>query len=270
LNQIDVWYDEWELKWGDSIIKKIQEGIIESSFLAIVLSPNSVTSKWVNEELNAALMIQLEKQSVFVLPIMYIDCAVPMFLRDKKYVDFRVDYEKGLQDILESIKKLRGEPVYLHSILRSFLQKSGQSISQSVLIEIMENIEKIEIDKTTFDSLFKKVLMTNLFLEPLFSKGLEFYTPKELVRKNNSLRPLPFPEHSDFSIKYALDTTMIWRDICKYCGYSPHAKAVDYSLLRKTVDVLTNLYNIGNGQALDAIICLLGDFVVVSTKLSIV
>lgn len=50
----NVWYDDWEIRVGDSIIQKINDGISESDFLIIVLSKNSVNSKWVREELNSA------------------------------------------------------------------------------------------------------------------------------------------------------------------------------------------------------------------------
>ncbi len=104
-----VWYDQWELDVGDSLLTKIQEGIGEASFIAVVLSPSSVGSKWVQEELNAGLVRQfqqhksMERRQVLVLPILYKDCEVPEFLRDKVYADFRNDYEHGLRSLLGSL-----------------------------------------------------------------------------------------------------------------------------------------------------------------------
>jgi hypothetical protein len=37
---IGVWYDKWEIKVGDSLIEKIQEGLENNDYLAIILSPN--------------------------------------------------------------------------------------------------------------------------------------------------------------------------------------------------------------------------------------
>ena len=81
---IKVWWDKMEMKVGDSLHKKIQEGISNSVWLGIVLSPNSV-SPWVEKELSAALAQELERRNVFVLPILYRDCQVPVFLKDKVY-----------------------------------------------------------------------------------------------------------------------------------------------------------------------------------------
>lgn len=102
--QVLVWWDEWEIKVGDSLVQKIQQGISSSSYLAVVLSPNSINSPWVQEELNAALIQQLNEQRVFVIPILLADCQIPPFLQDKKYADFRVEFNSGLEILLEALK----------------------------------------------------------------------------------------------------------------------------------------------------------------------
>jgi serine/threonine protein kinase len=98
---IGVWFDKWEIKVGDSIIQNINDGIRDNDYLAIVLSPTSVKSRWVRKELNAALMKELEEsRSVVVLPILCKDCDIPPLLVGKRYADFREDYERGLKEIL--------------------------------------------------------------------------------------------------------------------------------------------------------------------------
>jgi len=54
---IGVWYDKWEIKVGDSLIEKIQEGLDIHDYLAIILSPESVSSEWVKRELNSAVRL---------------------------------------------------------------------------------------------------------------------------------------------------------------------------------------------------------------------
>jgi len=97
---IPVWFDEWELKVGDSLHDKIEEGIRTSGYLTVVLSPHSVESAWVKKELNAALSLELEKRQVFVLPALIAECEIPLFLKDKMYADFRSTHEKGLEELL--------------------------------------------------------------------------------------------------------------------------------------------------------------------------
>jgi hypothetical protein len=113
---VKVWIDLWEMKVGDSINRKIQSGISESSWLGIILSPNSVNSPWVEKELSAALTKELEEKEVFVLPILYADCKIPLFLRDKVYADFRSSYGQGLEALLGRVKPTL-EPKVLQALM---------------------------------------------------------------------------------------------------------------------------------------------------------
>jgi hypothetical protein len=104
---VGVWLDRWEIKVGHSISDRIQEGIQDSDYLVIVLSPNSVNSSWVREELNAARIRQLESRQVVVLPVLYQDCEIPPLLKDKRYADCRGEhYEQGLQGLLDVLAPL--------------------------------------------------------------------------------------------------------------------------------------------------------------------
>jgi hypothetical protein len=103
-HKVKIWVDALEMQIGDSLNKKIQHGISNSGWLGIVLSPDSVASPWVEKELNAALELELERQSVFVLPLLYRECKIPLFLRDKVYADFRNSYEAGLEALLRKLR----------------------------------------------------------------------------------------------------------------------------------------------------------------------
>jgi len=85
---------------GDSITGRISEGIGQNDYLIIVLSKASVGSEWVQRELNAALMKELQKRSVVVLPLLLEDCQIPPLIADKKYADFRRDHSVGLAELL--------------------------------------------------------------------------------------------------------------------------------------------------------------------------
>ena len=55
-----VWYDTTELKWGDSMRARIDEGLRKSKFGVVILSPNYIADGkyWTKEELNG--LFQLE------------------------------------------------------------------------------------------------------------------------------------------------------------------------------------------------------------------
>lgn len=105
--QVPVWIDEKEHKLGDSLIERIQEGIDTMDYLAIVLSPESVSSKWVNKELDIAMNQEIEGKRVKVLPLLYRKCEIPSFLKDKIYANFTTEdnYYNGLGKIITRIKE---------------------------------------------------------------------------------------------------------------------------------------------------------------------
>ena len=108
-----VWYDEWAIKVGDSITKKISEGLKQGDFLVLVLSKHSVLSPWVQMELSLALVMELEERSIFILPALIDECEIPLAIRDKKYADFRRSFGEGLDELSDTMRsptRLAKEP----------------------------------------------------------------------------------------------------------------------------------------------------------------
>lgn len=48
---VRVWYDEFELKLGDSLSRSIDKGLAESTFGLVVLSPSFFAKNWPEYEL---------------------------------------------------------------------------------------------------------------------------------------------------------------------------------------------------------------------------
>jgi hypothetical protein len=101
---IDTWLDEHRILVGDSITEKIGQGLAQSDFFVVALSENSVGSAWVQKELSGALLREVERRKVTVLPIKLSECNVPEMLKDKKYADFSRSYKEGLQDLVKTMK----------------------------------------------------------------------------------------------------------------------------------------------------------------------
>lgn len=66
---VNVWFDKWEIKVGDSLTGKIEEGLQANDYLGLVLSPAAVASEWVKAELSAAWCRQMSSRKIVVLPI---------------------------------------------------------------------------------------------------------------------------------------------------------------------------------------------------------
>lgn len=101
-----VWVDEAEIKLGDSLLAKIQDGIDEMDYLAVVLSPDSVESEWVKREVEIAMNQEIAGGTVKVLPLLYRNCDLPGFLIGKLYADFTEPdrYQRSLKMILERLQ----------------------------------------------------------------------------------------------------------------------------------------------------------------------
>lgn len=66
---IDVWYDEFELKVGDSLRRKIDQGIARSRFGIVVLSKSFFAKNWPQYELDGLVAQDMSDDHKRLLPI---------------------------------------------------------------------------------------------------------------------------------------------------------------------------------------------------------
>ncbi|MEM8719872.1 MAG: toll/interleukin-1 receptor domain-containing protein [Cyanobacteria bacterium P01_G01_bin.39] len=66
---ISYWYDKAEIKWGDSITKKVNEGLSISRYVIVVLSSAFLNKKYPQRELNSVLNVEASSGEVKVLPL---------------------------------------------------------------------------------------------------------------------------------------------------------------------------------------------------------
>ena len=64
----EVWYDKYELTMGDSLLRKIGEGLSECDFGVVVLSPSFFKKKWPQAELDGLFTLETTERKV-ILPI---------------------------------------------------------------------------------------------------------------------------------------------------------------------------------------------------------
>lgn len=103
-NGIGVWLDEQRIRVGDSIPEKIAQGLAESDYFLIGMSQRSSESAWVQKELNNALMTEMQRRNVHILPLKLDDSPMPQIIAEKKYADFSKSYKAGLDDLLTALK----------------------------------------------------------------------------------------------------------------------------------------------------------------------
>lgn len=124
---LDVWFDSRELLPGDSLIGGISAGLTDSDYIIIVLSPDSVSSPWVQQELNTALWRQLSGKGVVVIPILYRQCEIPALLQDRIYADFtnsaKDAFHRAVDQLFQIFSMEHGRPE-----VRRLTETRGESL----------------------------------------------------------------------------------------------------------------------------------------------
>jgi photosystem II stability/assembly factor-like uncharacterized protein len=93
-----VWLDQLDIVPGQRWDRAVEDALANCPRMLVILSPASVNSTNVMDEVSFALE---EKKTV--IPVIYKDCTVPFRLRRVQYVDFRQDYARGLKELLKTL-----------------------------------------------------------------------------------------------------------------------------------------------------------------------
>ena len=99
-----VWFDEWGIDIGDSIVERMNEGLEGAAYLVLCYSSDGVIAPWISREWMSALARQLDGHHVKVLPVLLTGGSPPAILADIKYADLVSDWDKGMQQLLRVIR----------------------------------------------------------------------------------------------------------------------------------------------------------------------
>lgn len=100
-----VWIDQLDIRPGQRWDRSVQEAVANCPRMLVVLSPSSVDSENVMDEVSFALA---KKKTV--IPVLYRDCDIPFRLARVQYVDFRVNYDKALKELSETLNRAEISP----------------------------------------------------------------------------------------------------------------------------------------------------------------
>ena len=84
---IEAWFDERQIRAGDSLTREIDNGLARAEIVVLFLSRSSLASVWVDAEMRAALHAQIEKRQYRALiPVILDECEIPPLLRDYRRI----------------------------------------------------------------------------------------------------------------------------------------------------------------------------------------
>ncbi len=94
---VNVWIDQLGIKLGENWDNAIEEALDKSNTFLLLISPTSITSQNVQDEVSIA--INSEKKLV---PILIKKCDLPMRWQRRQYADLTQEPDKAIKDVLES------------------------------------------------------------------------------------------------------------------------------------------------------------------------
>jgi hypothetical protein len=94
---VNVWIDQLGIKLGENWDNAIEEALEKSNTFLLLISPTSIASQNVQDEVNIA--INTDKKFI---PVLIKKCDLPMRWQRRQYADLTQEPEKALKDVLES------------------------------------------------------------------------------------------------------------------------------------------------------------------------
>jgi hypothetical protein len=110
-NGIDTWWDEWCITSGDSLRRKIEEGLDDCTHFIVLLTPKSILKEWVNLEVDAGIMLKANK-GVKLIPLRaegFKARDLPAMLGTMHSPEL-VDYDNGITQLINDIHGVTRKP----------------------------------------------------------------------------------------------------------------------------------------------------------------
>jgi len=93
----NVWFDEWEIRPGDSITGGIEKGLSQADIFVLVWSQLARKSNWVGTEIRAYLRRRVDDESLRIVPVILDETPLPTLIAD--YRGFVVDHVTSLNTV---------------------------------------------------------------------------------------------------------------------------------------------------------------------------
>lgn len=137
-NGIDTWWDKWCISAGDSFRQKIDEGLEGCTHFLVLLTPNSLSKPWVNQEMDAGLMRKLNAKSKFI-PVRYqvSPAQLPALLTGMLSPEI-VNPEADIQQLINDIHGISKKPSLgsMPAAAYNSVQKTGYSPAANTIAKI--------------------------------------------------------------------------------------------------------------------------------------
>ena len=121
----EVWIDLWNMDIGDKLPLKIENGIDSARGFIVILSKNSIRSRWVQYEFNMALIKYIEDMNYRVVVIRIDDCEIPLRFKPFLYIDSPGDEKNAIDKMKKLLEKSYSEKTEL-LFRRRFVNRASE------------------------------------------------------------------------------------------------------------------------------------------------
>jgi hypothetical protein len=172
---LHVWFDEWEMDLGDSVVDRIfEEGVPSAEAMVVVVSEASVKSRWVREEMNAGFIRRIEGRFKLI-PIIIDDVPIPGALRSALYrrVSDLADIDPVIDAIVRAVLGDRNRPepgqlpAYAKSIALPGFDRVDARVLQAAGDLAVETNQRMLESKDVLDRVAPDGISEEAFLESL-------------------------------------------------------------------------------------------------------
>jgi formylglycine-generating enzyme required for sulfatase activity len=122
----NVWLDQLDIAPGRPWDREVERALTACSELVVILSPASVESQNVMDEVAFAL-----DEGKTVIPVLYSNCRIPFRLRRLEYVDLKLDSKAGLEKLLDALAPSR-QAAAAASAAQDSSEPAGQTLGAAL------------------------------------------------------------------------------------------------------------------------------------------
>lgn len=97
----NVWFDEWEIRPGESIVGGIEEGLQTATAFVLLWSEAANSSNWVSAEVRAILRRRIDHHGLLIIPLMLDSSPLPTLIAE--YRGFDLSGGATLDAVVEEI-----------------------------------------------------------------------------------------------------------------------------------------------------------------------
>ncbi|MDQ3559229.1 MAG: TIR domain-containing protein [Pseudomonadota bacterium] len=128
-NGMEVFFDEWEIRAGDSLLGRIDVGLGRCTHFVVLLTPHSVEKAWVRAEMDAAFVKRVEGECRFI-PLRHNLQAqeLPPLLRGLLSPEIK-DIDEDIARLIEDIREIDRRPSTRPRTSDSAVPTSGMGLS---------------------------------------------------------------------------------------------------------------------------------------------